>query len=209
MLRMDDLIDEWCEFCAGRSEQETWYFSGLLQGVTEAEVLTQVFAAFPHADELEARALDVLQAGRWGNHLYLQPAHEGNAQARAAAARAWLDELARVAGANGEPALQATLLSVPVVSTSSDRLEAARSTSEPSGYLHDVICEVVRDARTLDTAQVAALDEALYHVASDLYLGWYISQPLAPDAIDFAPYLALWRLGGGSALVQDPFLVQE
>jgi len=209
MGRMDDLIHQWREFCAGRSEQDAWYFSGLLQGVTEAAVLTQVFASFPHADALEARALDVLQAGRWGNHLYLQPSYEGHAQARVDAARAWLDELARVAGLNGEPALQATLLSVPVVSTSSDRLEAARATSAPSAYLHDVICAVVRDARTLDTVQVAALDEALYHLASDLYLGWYITQPLAPDAIDFAPYLTLWRLGGGSALVEDAFLVQE
>ncbi|MHC1654921.1 hypothetical protein ACODUL_16725 [Stenotrophomonas maltophilia] len=88
---MDDRIDEelfaeWLEFCAGRSEQEGWYFSGLLQGVIDPDTLTAVFARFPHADALQSRALDVLGAGHWGEHLYLQPAIAGDAQAVAAAA---------------------------------------------------------------------------------------------------------------------------
>lgn len=168
---MDDRIDEelfaeWLEFCAGRSEQEDWHFSGLLQGVTDPDTLTAVFARFPHADALQSRALDVLGAGHWGEHLYLQPAIAGDAQAVAAAARAWLDELARVAGMAGEPGLQATLRDVPVVAATAGQLQAAWRESAPAAYLHDVVCDVVREARTLDTPQMAALDEALYHIAS-------------------------------------------
>ncbi|UQA70610.1 hypothetical protein K1516_00220 [Stenotrophomonas maltophilia] len=210
---MDDRIDEelfaeWLEFCAGRSEQEDWYFSGLLQGVTDPNTLAAIFARFPHADALQSRALDVLGAGRWGEHLYLQPAIAGDAQAVAAAARTWLDELARVAGRAGEPGLQATLRDVPVVAATTGQLQAAWRESGPAAYLHDVVCDVVRAARTLDTPQVAALDEALYHIASDLYLGWYIAQPLSPAAVDFASYLAFWRLGGRGALVEGAFLVE-
>ncbi len=204
----DELFDEWLEFCAGRSDQEDWYFSGLLQGVTDPDTVGQVFASFPHAEALQARALDVLAAGRWGDHLYLQPAVAGDAQARAAAARAWLDELARVAGAAGEPGLQATLREVPIEAAPAARVQAALRASGPADYLHDVICDVVREARTLHTPQMSALDEALYHIASDLYLGWYITQPLSPAAIDFAPYLAFWRLGGRGALVEGAFLVE-
>ncbi len=144
----DELLAEWLDFCAGRSEQEDWYFSGLLQGVTDADTLATVFAAFPHADELRSRALDVLAAGHWGDHLYLQPAIAGDAQARAAAARAWLEELARVAGAAGEPGLQAMLREVPVVAAPAERLEAALRGSGPADYLHDVICDAVHEART-------------------------------------------------------------
>jgi len=204
----DELLAEWRDFCDGRSEQEDWYFSGLLQGVTDPDTLAAVFAGFPHADELRSRALDVLAAGHWGDHLYLQPAAAGDAQARAATARAWLDELARVAGAAGEPGLQATLREVPVVAAPAARLQAALRGSGPADYLHDVICDAVHEARTLDSPQMAALNEALYHIASDLYLGWYITQPLAPMAIDFAPYLAFWRLGGRGALVEGAFLVE-
>jgi hypothetical protein len=210
---MDDRIDEelfaeWLEFCAGRSEREDWYFSGLLQGVTDPDTLAAVFGGFPHADALRSRALDVLGAGRWDGHLYLQPAIAGDVQAVAAAARTWLDELARVAGMAGESALQATLRDVPVVAAPAEQLQAAWRESGPSAYLHDVVCDVVREARTLDTPQMAALDEALYHIASDLYLGWYIAQPLSPAAVDFAPYLAFWRLGGRGALVDGAFLVE-
>ena len=204
----DELMQEWTAFCAGRSDQEDWYFSGLLQGVTGPDTLAAVFATFPHADALRARALDVLGAGHWGDHLYLQPAHVGDTQALARAARAWLDELARVAGVAGEPALQATLRAVPVVEAPAERLQSAWSGSGPAAYLHDVICDEVRRARTLDSPQMNALDEALYHLASDLYLGWYIAQPLAPAAVDFGPYLAFWRLGGRGALVEGAFLVE-
>lgn len=204
----DELMEEWTAFCAGRGDQEDWYFSGLLQGVADPAVLSAVFATFPHADELQARALDVLGAGRWGDHLYLQPTGHADRQALARAARLWLDELARVAGAAGEPALQATLREVPVVEASPARLQAAWSGSGPAACLHDVICDAVRQARTLDSPQMNALDEALYHLASDLYLGWYIAQPLAPSAVDFAPYLAFWRLGGRGALVDGAFLVE-
>ncbi|WP_312706400.1 hypothetical protein [Stenotrophomonas sp.] len=204
----DELMQEWTAFCAGHSEQEDWYFSGLLQGVTGPDTLDAVFATFPHADELRARALDVLAAGHWGDHLYLQPAGPADPQALARAARLWLDELARVAGAAGEPALQATLREVPVVEASPACLQSAWSGSGPAAYLHDAICDEVRRARTLDSPQMNALDEALYHLASDLYLGWYITQPLAPASIDFAPYLAFWRLGGRGALVDGAFLVE-
>ncbi|MGE6331514.1 hypothetical protein [Stenotrophomonas sp. NPDC077659] len=204
----DELFGEWIDFCAGRSEQEGWYFSGLLQGVTDPDTLAAVFASFAHADALRTRALDVLAAGEWGEHLYLQPATVGDAQARTTAARAWLDELAKAAGAAGEPGLQATLREVPVVIAPAARLDAAWRGSGPADYLHDVICDVVREARTVETPQVNGLDEVLYHIASDLYLGWYITQPLAPTAIDFAPYLAFWRLGGRGALVEGAFLVE-
>jgi len=79
----------------------------------------------------------------------------------------------------------------------------------PQYWLFDGIGDSVRGSRISESDQVYALFEALYGLAADYYLAWYIGSSLFELDVDFDPYFEFWRMGGRCALTESEFLVSN
>ncbi|UVL17842.1 hypothetical protein LOY44_17770 [Pseudomonas sp. B21-044] len=86
-------------------------------------------------------------------------------------------------------------------------LECSLQQDIPHYWLFEEIGDAIRESRASDTEQVFALFEALYGLAADYYLAWYIGQPLFEFKINLEAYFRFWRAGGRCALAAKDFLV--
>lgn len=66
----------------------------------------------------------------------------------------------------------------------------------PHMWLYDLATDYIQSSRPGKDPKVFALSEALYGLAADYYLSWYISEPiLGLTCISFKPYFELWKSG--------------
>lgn len=204
---MTSLLEDWCAFCEGRASFDKSHFLGLLKACRDPEAIRQVFRYFPDADEMSRRAWDVISSGTLENALYLLPRKECGLAERLSLGEAWLRELARVCEAFGDEELATICRTAKVVAATRDEVHAARMQDIPEIWVFDRLGDEIRARKTLHTEAAYGLHEALYGLAADYYLAWYIVQPLFDLDIDLARYLRFWRAGGVCALMPTRLLV--
>lgn len=54
-----------------------------------------------------------------------------------------------------------------------------------------------------------ALVEALYGIAANYNLAWYVVEPRLTAEIDFTKYFEFWRLGGAGVFADSDYLVRD
>jgi len=74
-------------------------------------------------------------------------------------------------------------------------------------WLFDERGDAIRASKVSHDDRTYALFEALYGLAADYYLAWYIGQLLLAFAMDLMPYFELWRIGSKCALTERALLV--
>ncbi|WP_460160015.1 hypothetical protein [Pseudomonas sp. S3_F07] len=204
---MNSLLSEWCAFCEGETLFDKSHFLGLLKVHGSAEELKRIFSYFPFAEELIVRTGRVLTAGEMENSLYLLPKCRAEKNQLIQLGREWLKEQERVCGVLGDSEIFEICHNAQVLLVDAQCMQGAFQKDIPHYWLFDEIGDAIRGSRVSESEQVYALFEALYGLATDYYLAWYIGQPLFKFDIDLASYFKFWRAGGRCALTESGFLV--
>lgn len=206
---MNKLLEDWHDLCSGRRDLDKSHFLGLFKANLTDFDLNSVFKYFEHAEQMESRTREVLHAGCLGEYMYFQQPELSNRQQLIAAADAWIREQARFCSTSGEEAMAKIASSVEVKFTDRGRFEELQALAQPEDDVSDHITHTVWHALPLDPDAIFALVEALYGIAANYNLAWYVVQPLLKMDLDFACYFEFWRLGGAGVLTEDVYWVRD
>jgi hypothetical protein len=119
-----------------------------------------------------------------------------------------LEELARFCPTAGEVDLGRIAQEAEIVLCSEGEIEKRRAEDNPNAWLFDALTVSGLGPLSGSSRIDYALREALYGIAADYYLAWYIAQPLLQVDIDFSKYFDLWKQGGDGVLTEGAFLIR-
>ncbi len=206
---MNELLDDWNDLCSGRRELDKSNFLPLFKaGLTDSE-LSSVFKYFDHAEEMESRTRKILRAGYLGEYVYLQQPKISDRQQVLAAATAWIREQGRFCRHTGEEALATIADSVEVKLIEKKTFDELKAQQQPEDDVSDHITHTVLHSLRDESDAVFALIEAVYGIAANYDLAWYVVQPLLKVDLDFALYFDLWQLGSAGVLTEDLYWVRD
>jgi len=204
---MTSLLDDWLAYRQGRADFDKSHFLGLFKAHPGESQLSRILAGFPHALAIQERVRQVLAAGSLERSLYLLPPSGTDQAQLKRVALQWWHEQARFCLATGGPWPEQPGWQPPVQCVSRDELYPLLHSDAPNAWVFEHIADALIDSLRDADAPVHALLEALYGIAADYYLAWYIAAPLIALDIDFARYFELWRQGGISVVLEDRLLV--
>ncbi|MFC7422142.1 hypothetical protein ACFQNF_19985 [Iodobacter arcticus] len=206
---MSSLLVDWCNFCEEKAYFDKAHFLSLFKDVSAVHNLDEIFNYFPNSDALVERAKNVLDAGSLDQRAYLFPMGKcSNADLLVFATR-WLKEQSRFCQCMGDTELAWISSKASAVYVSNSVVNDAVQLDIPNNWIFDFIGDHVRNSKALDVNESYALFEALYGIAADYYLAWYIAAPLIDLDINLDLYFKLWKVGGVSVLLQDKLLVSS
>lgn len=208
---MKKLTKEWHDYCLGRANYDTLHFASLLRGELSAEQLQNLFQYFPHTEALTENVQQVLEHGYFDEerpHLIPLRENRGSPSELKQFTKAHVLDLSTVLKTFRESELLDTLQSLPVsfiedYGIFSEASEVDSFNVEVLDNLSDYFIEAYRP----DEAKTYALFEALYGLAGDYYLAWYMGAPLIAIDFSFNNYFQIWRLCGEIILTYDAALV--
>ena len=204
---MPTLLNDWCAFCEGRTYFDKSHFLALFKVHSSLTEITEALSYFPQADSLVSRVNEVIQAGTLEDKLYLCLTIESSDFELMQKAKLWLQAQASFCKSLGDDELYGICQRAKLLYGSKDQFNDYDKLDVPSNWILELVGDQVRDCRLLKTEQEYALFEALYGVAADYYLAWYMGQPLINLDFDFRSYFEFWRLGGIGYLSEDKFFV--
>ncbi len=206
---MNEVLKEWLEYCEGKRAQYDCGVLGLFKSGMDSDELDLALAPFPKAAEIKARLLTVLGAGELGNYAYLQPRGSSSSEDLLQAARRWLDEEVRYCVERGDAELHHFAADVPVALVDRKTYYEWLNADQPGSWISELVRDNVRDCYPDGLSIIYGLNEALYGIAADYYLGFYVMQPLLGCSIDFSVYFDFWRIGGNSVLTHNGLFVYQ
>jgi hypothetical protein len=206
---MNECLEEWLAYCAGRLDEDSCNLLGLFKSGFSSEELALALAPFPHAEEMKVRLVRLLGTGELGNYLYLQPQQRGSRAVLEQAAKAWLGEQARFCLERGNADLHQLASNAAVTFVDKEAYYAALMRDHPGSWISGFIGDELIESYSEMPPAIHGLVEALYGIAADYNLAWYVMQPLLDVSISFSVYYEFWRLGGRSLLNHDGLLVLE
>jgi len=204
---MNQLLDDWNDLCSGRRDFDKSNFLPLFKaGLTDSE-LSSVFKYFDHADEMESRARKILRAGYLGQYVYLQQPKISDRQQLLVAATAWIREQGRFCRHTGEVTLATIADSVEAKLIDRKTFEELKARQQPEDDVSDHITHTVLHSLRGEPDAVFALVEALYGIAANYDLAWYVVQPLLSIDLDFSRFFDFWEIGGRGVLTETAYLI--
>ncbi len=201
---MSTLLKDWCVFCEGKAYFDKSHFLALFKVHSSLPEITKALSYFPQAGSLVLRVNEVIQTGTLEDKLYLCPTIESSEFELTQKAKLWLQNQANFCKSFGDDELYRICQRAKLLYGSKDQFDKL---DVPSNWILELVGDQVRDCRLLKTEQEYALFEALYGVAADYYLAWYMGQPLIYLDFDFRSYFEFWRSGGIGYLSEDKFFV--
>lgn len=206
---MKDLLWDWCAFCEGNVSFDKSHFLGLLKAHNSYADLRSIFGYFAFSEELVERAAGVIAAGSLDKSLYLVPKHNVARSELMQLGGEWLGAQAKICDVLGDSEIGGVCRKVQLKFVAKEELDFVLQQDIPHYWLFDEIGDAVRASRVSDSEQTYAIFEALYGLAADYYLAWYIGRPLYALEIDLEPYFRFWRAGGKCALTESFFMVSS
>ncbi|SFW83245.1 hypothetical protein [Pseudomonas sp. NFACC04-2] len=204
---MNSLLSDWCAFCEDRAVFDKSYFLGLLKTHSGSEEIRRIFSYFPSSEELVDRTERVLASGDMDSSLYLLPRLKVGNDELIQLGREWLKEQERVCGVLDDSEILSICEEARVLFVNGHDMDHWLQQDIPHYWIFDEVGDAIRGSRVSDAEQIYALFEALYGLAADYYLAWYIGRPLFKFDIDLESYFRFWRAGGRCALTESGFFV--
>jgi len=192
---MNELLNDWLDFCAGNAELDKSHFLSLFNIELDDEQLQSVFAAIPNGQEMYLRAKKVLEYSSVRGPAYTHSETNNNVTLIESTARSWLSELHRFCGEMGESRLEQLLGQMTIAFSRRGDFEISADPNSLEGLLLVFVGDEVDSSIEEAGPVVDALMEALYGIAADYYLCWYVMQSIIPLTINFDPYFELWSKG--------------
>lgn len=206
---MGSLIADWCAYCEGKSDYDKSHFLGLIKNHPSDADLQTIFKYFPRTDQLCERVSVVLSSGTLANSLYLLPKAQGAESEILSAGKEWRLEIARVCNLLGDIELHQIAYSAKDVFVSPAELDRWGMEDIPNNWAFELIGDAVSDAKVSCSKEMYALFEALYGVAADYYLAYFMGATLIDLDIDFGLYFNLWKISGVGLLLEDKLILSS
>lgn len=199
-----DLLEDWCDYCDGKSDFDESHFSTILMGVFVANLTPEVDAflkrfASPFSQDLYVSLTRICEVGPADRELLPWIRRDITSKL------ALLDEENQVERESIEWLLTndrfrftddvSSLPEIAIASANFDAIYFAES-----DY---VIEHSEKDPR------LYALSEALYHIATNYALAHSIMNPLVNGGIDLSNYLEVYLRGGDYVLADDSIVVWQ
>lgn len=204
---MSSLLTDWCSFCEGTANFDKSHFLGLLKVHGSDDDFRKIFQYFSGSDEMAERARSVISTGKAEPFVYLIPDCRAEKKELLELAFEWLKEQERVCRLLNDFELLDICKSANLVFVSGQELEVCLQQDIPHYWFFESVGDAIRQSKFSESDQVYALLEALYGLAGDYYLAWYIGQSLFRFEIDLQPYFSFWKAGGRCALTEKSLLV--
>lgn len=206
---MSSLLDDWCAFCKGQTYFDKSHFLALFKVHSSLAEITKATRYFPCADSLVQRINEVIQAGTLEERLYLSPVADSTELELMRKGKTWLQDQASFCKSLGDSELYEICNNAKLAYDDKENFKSYDELDTPHSWILELMGDQVRESRMLKTEQEYAFFEALYGVAADYYLAWYMGQPLITLEFDFRSYFEFWRLGGVGYLSKDRFLISR
>ncbi|BAP42824.1 putative uncharacterized protein [Pseudomonas sp. StFLB209] len=206
---MKNLLSDWSAFCEGVAMFDKSHFLGLLKAHHSNEELRKIFSYFPHAEELADRAANVISYATTEESLYLLPKRTTTNDELIKLGDDWLKEQKNICKTLGNSEVLDICNEAKVLFVTKQDLEHSLQQDIPHYWLFDEAGDAIRTSMISDSDEIYALFEALYGLAADYYLAWYIGRPLFTFEVDLGPYFRFWRTGGRCALTEEALLVSN
>jgi hypothetical protein len=203
------LLSDWCTFCEGKAVFDKSHFLGLLKAHNSDNELRNICGYFPFADELAGRVASVISSGKNENSLYLLPKRRAARDELVQLGGEWLREQGRICGILGDAEIREICNNAQVLYVPEQDLKRSLQQDIPHYWLFDEVGDAIRASKVSHSDQSYAFFEALYGLAADYYLAWYIGRPLFTFEIALEPYFKFWQAGGRCALTEKAFLVSN
>lgn len=193
---MRTLLSDWCAFCEGLAVFDKSHFLGLLKEHGTDVELRKIFSYFSSSVELHERALKVISSGGLDGSLYLFPRFSATKEEVVRLGGEWLRGQEEVCRRIGDVEIEGICRRAEVDFVAGNDLDSVLRKDIPQYWLFDGVVDSLRVSKLSDSDQVYALLEALYGLAADYYLAWYIGSSLFELDVDFDSYFQFWRMGG-------------
>lgn len=200
---MSGLLNDWIMFSKGLREFDKSHFLGLFKEQIDQDQLRSVFGDCPLGEELHRRTKKVLDASILDDHLYFQPTRFYDPVELLSAGHAWLDELATFCDDRGNAKLKDVAERARVVIRDRQSFSLPKDPDTPGGWMLAYMGDEVDFALGDVDPVTDALMEALYGIAGDYYLCWYVMEPMMKLPLNFELYLSIWSSGARPLLVED------
>lgn len=217
-------IAEWEAFCEGNSNHEYSDFIGLLARAWTESDLKEIFRRVPFRDAVIDNLRRVYQCSDVGRHVYLR-------QKRVYAAspdrlitlilnfiESQRNYLLKVDIDEGvRKWLERSDIEVSFIET--DRLSLVEQCRDLAPFIRQEESEQrtfrteaglnISSADCVDFRVMAGIKEALYGLAADYYLAWFVLTPIFESQVDYGKYFEFWKGGGNYALTESQILVSS
>ncbi|OWQ49594.1 hypothetical protein CEE60_19445 [Stenotrophomonas maltophilia] len=194
-------------FSKGLREFDKSHFLGLFKCELDEDQLRSIFSDGPTGTELHRRTKEVLDASVLDDYLYFQPKSPDDRSVLVSAAKAWLQELASFCSDRGNAKLQGIAEGARIAIRDRQLFQLPKDPDTPAGWMLAFIGDEVDFALGDVDPVMEALMEALYGIAGDYYLCWYVIEPMIELPLTFAPYVSIWRNGARPVLAEDELVL--
>lgn len=219
---MNNSIAEWEEFCEGNTEYDFSDFLGLLaREWTEVE-LKKIFRRVPFCDEVIDNLKRVYESSDVGRYVYLRPKRKNASSPDELITRilnfieSQRNYLLRFDIDDGvrkwlnRSDIQVSLVdneSLSLVETNADLIPFIRQEESEHREFRPEVRLNIASADCIEFRVMAGIKEALYGLAADYYLAWFVLSPIYDSQVDYAKYFEFWRGGGSYAITDSRILI--
>ncbi len=219
---MNEIIADWTDYCEGKTTHDYSDFIGLLSGKWTDDELGEILRLVPLRDAVIANLKRVYESSEDEPRVYLRAKRENAAapdelksiivsfidSQRRYLLKHDIDKDIRVW-------LERSDIEVSFVST--DQLRSVDPNDDIAPYIREEESELrkyrsevglnITTADSIEYRVMSGIREALYGLACDYYLAWFVLSPLIDCDIDYGQYFEFWRKGGEYALTESQILV--
>jgi hypothetical protein len=206
---MRSLLDDWVDVFERNAALDKSHFLALFKEHNSKEELNKILRYFPRQLELIQVVETVFNAGDFESGLYLLPKNRAETDTLLIqAAQAWLGELAAYFEFRNVE-FYGICMNAEVSIIGRDELNMYRGKDMPTYWIFEELSDNVFNSVILEGDRIYYLQEALYGIAADYYLSYYMMHPLVNLPINFQKYFDFWGAGGIGYLTKDQFLISS
>lgn len=219
---MNQMIAEWTEYCEGRSNRESSDFIGLLSRKWTDDELREILRLVPFRDAVIDNLKKVYQSSEDPPGVYLRPKREN-----AATPEQLVSSIVSFIDSQRRYLLQHEIYEGTRAWLEQSEIEVSFVTSHrfPFVPLDEDVMLHIRDEESelqrfrpgawrafttgdcVDYRVMWGISEALYGLACDYYLSWYVLLPVIETEVDYGEYFEFWRKGGAYSLTKSKIIV--
>lgn len=219
---MNDLIAEWEDFCEGNTKHDRSNFIGLLSRNWAVDDLNKIFRRVPLRDAVVDNLRKVYQNSEEERHVYLRPKRElaATPDELMSIIMNFIDSQRRyllTCDIDQETRTWLERSDIEVSFVNTDGLGSVDPNDDVRPYIREEESKHrkyrpearlnIRNADSIEYRVMSGIKEALYGLASDYYLAWFVLSPLMDAEVDYGKYFEFWRKGGAYALTDSQILV--
>ncbi|GAA0824242.1 hypothetical protein GCM10009111_34880 [Colwellia asteriadis] len=199
---MNQLVDEWCDFCSGKKVFDKSHFSYLFHEENIESYLSIILQYFTNSMELELKIKKVLEEKKKNRVI-----SELSDDMLVTLTNDFFNEQANLIN-DLDNDIHSAIIN-DVVITNSSQIKSNADEDIPHYWLFEEFGDLIRSSKIDESDKTYALMESLYNIDNDYYLAWYMAKPIVNIQYTLESYFILWKNSHKVLLLEDSILVSK